>query len=365
MLCYTTLCILCIFNSIPPSFLYNQRFLFIFAQEKNMYLREIVKLRNRKNSHIVYYANALMRAAVPKWLTRAMRGHKLARFGSLPEEEQRYITERVDYYCKFNDQIPLPEDSIALKDFTKKKVRDPARKRNAPNGYVHGAHFYDTYEFTRYYPDRCHISILSGDVRHVPDVPCLCKSRPIKPDDSNRNNILLKLNKVRHFFWVKDPYSWVDKQCRIVFRGNIDMKPKRKKFIEMWGEHPLCDLSAESNMSISEHLRYRYIMSLEGNDVASNLKWVMSSNSIAVMPRPTCETWFMEGKLVPDYHYIEIAPDFTNLMERIEYYEAHPEEAQKIIDHAHEWVAQFQYKTREDLISLMVLDKYMKLTGQI
>ena len=70
-------------------------------------------------------------------------------------------------------------------------------------------------------------------------------------------------------------------------------------------------------------------MALEGNDVASNLKWVMSSNSIAVMPRPTCETWFMEGKLIPNYHYIEIKPDYSDLPEKLQYYIDHPEEAKK------------------------------------
>ena len=40
-------------------------------------------------------------------------------------------------------------------------------------------------------------------------------------------------------------------------------------------------------LTIREHLDYKFIMALEGNDVASNLKWVMSSNSIAVMTRPT------------------------------------------------------------------------------
>jgi hypothetical protein len=117
-------------------------------------------------------------------------------------------------------------------------------------------------------------------------------------------------------------------------------------------------------MPLYDHLYYRYIMSLEGNDVASNLKWVMSSNSVAVMPRPTCETWYMEARLIPNYHYVEIASDYHDLIDRINYYEAHPEEAKAIIQHAHEWVAQFQNKKREDLISLMVLDKYFQKTGQ-
>ena len=91
--------------------------------------------------------------------------------------------------------------------------------------------------------------------------------------------------------------------------------------------------------TIREHLEYKFILSLEGNDVASNLKWVMSSNSIAVMTRPTCETWFMEGKLIPDYHYIEIKDDLSDLEEKLNYYIAHPAEAEQIVEHAHEYVS--------------------------
>lgn len=89
----------------------------------------------------------------------------------------------------------------------------------------------------------------------------------------------------------------------------------------------------------------------------------MSFNFIAVMPRPTCETWFMEGTLIPGYHYIEIRPDFKNLVERLRYYIAHPDEAQQIIDHAHEWRAQVKDK-KEKTCSLLVLDKYFRMAGQ-
>ena len=33
----------------------------------------------------------------------------------------------------------------------------------------------------------------------------------------------------------------------------------------------------------------RYALSLEGNDVATNLKWLLASNSVVVMPSPTME----------------------------------------------------------------------------
>ena len=123
------------------------------------------------------------------------------------------------------------------------------------------------------------------------------------------------------------------------------------------------NLSKDNNTSPIEN-DYKFILALEGNDVASNLKWIMSSNSIAVMPRPTCETWFMEGTLIPDYHYIEIKPDFSDLEERLNYYIEHVDESLEIIRHAHEYVSQFKDKRRENLISLLVLDKYFKMTGQ-
>lgn len=90
----------------------------------------------------------------------------------------------------------------------------------------------------------------------------------------------------------------------------------------------------------------------------------MSSNSLAVMPKPTYETWFMEGTLIPNYHYVCIKDDYSDLEERLTYYINHPDEAQAIIDHAHEYVAQFRNKKREDLLSLLVLKKYFERTGQ-
>ena len=84
----------------------------------------------------------------------------------------------------------------------------------------------------------------------------------------------------------------------------------------------------------------------------------MSSNSIAVMPRPKIESWFMEGSLKGGYHYIEVRDDYTDLPEKIQYYLDHPEEAEAIIAHAHEYVAQFLDKRRELLIGRMVADRY-------
>ena len=43
----------------------------------------------------------------------------------------------------------------------------------------------------------------------------------------------------------------------------------------------------------------------------------------------------------------------------------HPEEAEAIARHAHEYISQFRDKKRERLISLLVMQKYFRCTGQL
>ena len=313
-----------------------------------------------KNSKLIYYLRTYSLLLCPKFILRHIMRRRLKEIAASPERE--YIMSRVDYYNKLDDGATLPDDAPTLGSHTLK---------NKKCGSVY---FFDTYEFTRHFPDHLRWLLKGGDVTTIPDAPTIVKSRPI--GGNNANSVLMKLNKVRHFFFVKDTIPFEEKKNIILFRGDANGKPGRIRFFEKWFGHPMCDLLDTAGhsvnpaqwkgkgMSVGEHLNYRYIMALEGVDVASNLKWVMSSNSIAVMPRPTYETWFMEGTLIPDYHYIEIKPDYSDLLERIEYYNTHIDEAKAIIKHANEYVEQFRNKRREDSISLMVLAKYFGKTGQ-
>ena len=59
-------------------------------------------------------------------------------------------------------------------------------------------------------------------------------------------------------------------------------------------------------LSMEEMLHYKAIVILQGNDVASGLKWALFSNSIVVMPIPTVTSWAMEEWLIPWVHYVPI-----------------------------------------------------------
>jgi len=212
-----------------------------------------------------------------------------------------------------------------------------------------------------------------GDVTKVPDQPSFVKSRPI--EGSNSNSILLKLNAGRFYNFQKDLLSFNDKKPIAVFRGPCHKK-HRQVFIDQTYRFPNTDIGDtriserlqpyyKGFMSQSDQLKYKYIISVEGNDVATNLSWIMASNSLAFMTKPTYEGWFMQGRLIPNHHYVLLRDDYSDLPEKIDYYNRHTQEALDIISNAQKHVAQFFDHKREKLISLLVLKKYFELSGQM
>jgi len=325
-------------------------------------------LHSGKNSKMKFFAKAYMRQCIPSWLSRRLLRRELLQLEKRNDRED--ILRRVDYYCKLTPETPYNRE-----DFIRQAVSIKDQPVIQPKVY-----YFDAMDTARYFDRHYRWVLKAGDVADLQSVPTILKSRPI--GDNNHCSVVLNLNKVRHFLFVNDSKAWRDKRDVAIFRGDVgnpkdgNVKPNRVVFMNRWYGHPLIDAASidyieghpewqKEKLTIGEHLDYKFVMSLEGNDVASNLKWVMSSNSIAVTPRLTCETWFMEGTLIPNYHYIEVKPDFSDLEERLTYYIQHPEEAEAIIRHAHEYVAQFQDKKREKLISLLVLKKYFDITNAV
>lgn len=273
----------------------------------------------------------------------------------LTTEALENVTDRVNYYCKKSGSISFSGHTF-IKD-----LREPQTPK---------AYYFDTYEYARFFDHNLPIDFVFGDVIHIPEKPSIVKSRPIS--DENQNSVLLNLDKARHFVWVKNDKPFHEKKNLLIGRGAI-YQQHRFDFYEKYFSHPLCDLGAVGNVgvtkpewlkpkiSIEEHLDYKFILSLQGNDVATNLKWVMSSNSIAVMPKPTIETWFMEGQLIGGEHFIEIKADYSDLEEKLNFYIKNPAECEKILKNAHAHCQQFFDKNKEDLCSLLVLKKYFEL----
>ena len=311
--------------------------------------------KNFKNNKFLYYLNGFISLILPKFIYR----NKLDKIlSSIPHKKLEYIIRRVNYYNKIDKKDQSNSDWERLSNL---KIKKKGK-----------TYFFDTYSLTKYFSQSLKANFLFGDINYVPSQISFVKSRPINSE--NHNSILLKLNKVRHFLFINDNCP-VEKKKNILFgRAAVNQK-HRIEFYKKYFDNELCDLGQinkgtshdqwyKKKVSLDYHLRHKFILCIEGNDVASNLKWVMSSSSVAVMPKPKFESWFMEAVLVPDYHYIHIKDDYSDLEKKLKFYIKYPEKLKQISINANNYVNQFRDSNDEKIISLLVMEKFFAFTNQ-
>jgi hypothetical protein len=310
--------------------------------------------RRHKNDRVSYYAKAYSQLVLPDRFFRHKAEHLLARYPTLSTE----VSKRLDYYCKLVAPFKL-SGGTTLADF-----------RSHPKS----TYFLDFYPYIRAFPFDARFRTLFGDVMIIPEQPSFVKSRPIHGD--NQNSVLMKLDAIRHFTFVNDTLKFRQKQPSVVWRGRLHLdiaKERRLDFLREFTGKPGFDIGhinrgdvfpefRRERLSIPDQLNFKYILSLEGVDVATNLKWIMSSNSLCFSQKLKFETWYMEGRLQPGVHYAEIADDFSDVEEKIDYYEHHPDEAEQIIANANAYTRQFFNPEIEDLLSYLVIQRYLELS---
>ncbi len=111
--------------------------------------------------------------------------------------------------------------------------------------------------------------------------------------------------------------------------------------------------------SIREQLQCKFLISLEGNDVASGLKWMLHSNSVVMMPKPSISSWLMEETLEPFVHYIPLADDFSDIEEQFEWAVNHEAECIEISSNASQYMNRFLDPRKEVLIECEVMRRYL------
>jgi hypothetical protein len=229
--------------------------------------------------------------------------------------------------------------------------------------------------FTESQIEKFLIFIAFGDINVKMKQFCFTKSRPV--DLTNNFNILLNLNTPRHWCGLEEVNNYDipfdKKDNKIIWRGASTGKDKRVKFVEKFQNHPnknidvkfsnLCQNISNNNyilnkLSIKEQLQSKFLISIEGNDVATNLKWILYSNSVVIMPKPTISSWIMEDKLIPGTHYVEIKSDYSDLEERYNWCLNNLEECKKIAENGKKYIQQFLDKENEIEITKRVIEIY-------
>jgi len=211
-----------------------------------------------------------------------------------------------------------------------------------------------------------------GDYVHNIDLPVICKVTNLA-----HAHIIAKLNHIRHWNLVgcvkEHDIAYKLKRNSIVWRGNSTGYTTRKSVVDRYNAHPIfnigfnelvhnvtSNLPTKDYLSIEKQLTYKFILSVEGNDVASGLKWQLYSNSVVIMAKPTCVSWAMEDLLVPYVHYIPVKADYSDLEEAFNWALTHEAECIAITKAANAFIEQFLDEKNEQEIHRRILTRYIK-----
>jgi hypothetical protein len=215
-----------------------------------------------------------------------------------------------------------------------------------------------------------------GDQYKNNGFPALLKVRELgKP----KSGILCKLEYIRHWASIDErlpDIEWKSKKNEVIWRGRPTGKARpvfgrlllvrnyyQKYDVGFVDSEKFADSEEYSKftrpkLSIKEQLKYKYILVPEGNDKSSSLNWVLKSNSLAIMPKPTVESWLMEGLLIPYVHYVPVADDWGDLDEVISWCKSHDKECREISKNATLWMKQFENRKNELKLHNAIIDYY-------
>ncbi|WP_420393082.1 glycosyl transferase family 90 [Acuticoccus sp.] len=218
--------------------------------------------------------------------------------------------------------------------------------------------------------------VVLGDNTRLPPVPAFCRTRPIA---HRQNAILGRLGWVRHFAPVAKvdglDVPWREKADRLVWRGAttgrfVDRPGAAERgsrsfvpavlqrtddrridigfseVVQLTAQTtavplPLVKRCVRPTLTVAEQLRARYLLALEGNEVASGLRWMLYSNSVVLMPRPTYESWACEGLLEPFVHYVPVRPNLSDLEQVLGWCREHDDACEAIARNGRAFMAPF------------------------
>lgn len=278
--------------------------------------------------------------------------------------------ERIDYY--FNNDCLKTVNNITSDDFVFDNVIEYSQGRyqeKKENNYI-----YDLENIFSQLSSSIKVPIQIGDGAVKPTYHAFCKAREI----GHINSIILKLNTKRHwdFNIENDDIVWSSKKNDVVWRGVTTGKILRENFVRKYNEiynigfssvlkHKRDNISKDlvkGFLTIEEQLKNKFIISLEGNDVATNLKWLLASNSVPIMPKPKKESWLMEGLLKPYVHFIPLDDNLNNLHDVLKWASKNDSYCKDIADNGRVYMEQFSDAQSELELQRDIIKKYFNET---
>lgn len=282
------------------------------------------------------------------------------------------LEDRIKYY--FNKDSIKEKNNNLPKTFSFDTVIE--YKKNSFQEKKENNYINDLEEIFSTLDNNTTIPVQIGDGAVKSGYHAFCKAREI----GDKRSILLKLNSKRHWKFDIESHDtdWSSKKNDVVWRGVTTGKSQRENLVRKFHKFYNIGFSSilshkkdyiekelvKGFLSIEEQLKNKFIISLEGNDVATNLKWILASNSVPIMPLPKKESWLMEGLLKPYIHFIPINDDYSNLNDVLEWAKNNDSHCEEISKNGATYMQQFSDHQSEIALQRDIIKRYISITNQ-
>ena len=298
--------------------------------------------------------------------------------------EQYDYNERLHFYTKHLFSSVVISDKKMLSNKLDNPIIIPNNK-HFNNIFCLNYYFLEIKYFNTLLDNNKKIILMFGDTTYIPDYityPIFVKTYSIY--NTNNVGILLPFESCRHWSPIlnvdKNDIPFHKKHNIPVWRGATTgrhqhnslnhNKANRFDLVNRHQHNTLFDIGfnkivqnetkykLKKSMSMRELLQYKYLIIVEGNDKASCLQWMLYSNSVVLMPKPTTISWFMEHNLKPYIHYIPLQNDFSDLEEKYNWCLQNNYMCEQISTNAKNYVLRFMNFNNERKLIKNVIQKY-------
>lgn len=213
--------------------------------------------------------------------------------------------------------------------------------------------------------------IFYGESGATDELPVIRKARRV----SDKAAVLYDLRSLRYntpcLVVEKNDIPWSKKINSVIWRGATTGESVREDFVKSYFEKydigfstvkqkPHLEAFVKNKISVSQQLNYKFIVSLQGNDLASNIRWVLYSNSVVIMPKPEWTSWTMEEKLIPYVHYLPLNDELSNLEELLAWAANNDNQCNEIAQNGKQYAFQFLDRKYDTNMRMMFLKEYAK-----
>jgi len=132
------------------------------------------------------------------------------------------------------------------------------------------------------------------------------------------------------------------KHDKLFWAGQMS-HPTRRKFVEQFSSHPKMHIVSHRDhwghagqvpsgyISLPDHCDYKYMLDLQGNGYSGRTKLLLhTKRTLFYQTRKFHEYWFW--RMEPFVHYIPVAEDLSDMGEKFEWAECHPEDCTRIAE---------------------------------